>query len=944
MMSTRQFENNAQRLPELRASAQKYKKPSRPEPEYLIDTSALGRAFPDFSQGGNTSDDGDISVEIGRGAKDQLHGNGGLQQLDEFSSSFNINQSDHSLTFNQPKAKTNQYDQYHPRERQGLEEGINNVLLDVNKNASQQTRASGLRNQLVHSPPTKLQDLGSGESRKSSSGSRRTLSAMHARARDEFERSSFSDERPPSVDLTVRNTRFSHGKHGDNVLEGSMPTKFSSAHGLNLRKNEREAKRNVEDTPKSTRDSLMLPTMPNMSELVSGVFEDGTPVFGRHRKSRTAQNKQKPALADVDEVPVPLDEQAIFLSLKLLQDKVALLERQKAEAQVGFKELQDRNRQLEAENQQTRRSTHRNDSALGTTDSEGGDEMVAGHQRGRNVKNNRRNWSYPDMVIAKPSEGLDNNMRGPQKELDASNRRYSTAETIIHSVTQERDSAVSQLGVAYITIESLKTENASLRAKTQELEQCLPSYDGKSESAGRQRYEQGPPVQQRSAHRKGTAKTSLGSQEVKTGHRQQSEITKNRNVREATNQGITLQDNKVAISDDEELFDLSAKPTRGLPNVRIQPTASHQETTTADRPTSSYGKADAYSQKYESAPVTTEVNGDTSRNLTYLSFIDTRDIEKLRKTIEQERLAQKQLKASRADILQEYAEPRPREPSERRTALDAGMTQKSSLEFLSGKSDGGTKKVSEHNDDHTNLEHNRRHSESSILSTKSRRRSNKHENMTSAFIIPDITMRSINENRKVTDQKDSMSVPKPTPVSELVSKDAAEEVGDTTMRPSQAPGLALATVIKGMEDEIINLKVQLESYQKLYNSHNPALSKRKRKYVFQKMQTVMRTIDAKSDQLYSLYDVLEGQKQSGQEMTEEQVEITLQSVGIDANRGTLGQDDTHKGANPREGRQPWDLSSNDGSDDELPWEGIEITGNTTKSTSRRTHERRGSRF
>ena len=53
--------------------------------------------------------------------------------------------------------------------------------------------------------------------------------------------------------------------------------------------------------------------------------------------------------------------------------------------------------------------------------------------------------------------------------MDATTRKAATAETILKNITQERDSAVSQLGVAYFTIEQLKGDNEVLRDENNDL-------------------------------------------------------------------------------------------------------------------------------------------------------------------------------------------------------------------------------------------------------------------------------------------------------------------------------------------------------------------------------------------------------------------------------------------------------------------------------------------
>ena len=265
-------------------------------------------------------------------------------------------------------------------------------------------------------------------------------------------------------------------------------------------------------------------------------------------------------------------------------------------------------------------------------------------------------------------------------------------------------------------------------------------------------------------------------------------------------------------------------------------------------------------------------------------------------------------------------------------------------------------------------EHNRRHSETSILSIRSRRRGHDAEDMTSAFIVPDITIRNpvvdtsqvpelTKEARKVLDglanhngknctlckgiiskgenhehAKETIKISKPVPVSERILS-ATENDEDHTIRPSQAPGLALATVMKGLDDELAHLKIQLTKHQTLYNGQDPALSKRSRKSVHNKIETLLQAIDSKADQIYALYDVLEGQKQDGREISDEEVEVTLQSIGVGVAalhlRGGEGEkQQAEKKSNETSERHPWDLESE--AESELPWEGIESTLESTK--------------
>ena len=315
------------------------------------------------------------------------------------------------------------------------------------------------------------------------------------------------------------------------------------------------------------------------------------------------------------------------------------------------------------------------------------------------------------------------------------------------------------------------------------------------------------------------------------------------------------------------------------------------------------------------------------------------------------------------------AQPAPKDPARKSSMKD--LTAKSTMQ----RDETGLSQMPANG-----IDENRRHSESSILTPRSRRRGVGAENMTSAFIVPDITIRqpglSGSQMPKLTKKGqevlDSLAthggqnctvckrsvvageqhehdgtvrgikIKKPVPVSDRIIEASAEDV-DPTIRPSQAPGLALATVLKGLEDELVHLKIQLNHYQNLFNSHDPALSKRKRKSVQQKIESVLQAIDVKADQIYALYDVLEGQKQDGHEISEEEVEITLQSIGIKAPelhiRGGGNAEKEDENEEPTK-RHPWDLESDGDSSEDLPWEGIESTVETTKSGFARSARRR----
>lgn len=277
------------------------------------------------------------------------------------------------------------------------------------------------------------------------------------------------------------------------------------------------------------------------------------------------------------------------------------------------------------------------------------------------------------------------------------------------------------------------------------------------------------------------------------------------------------------------------------------------------------------------------------------------------------------------------------------------------LSIRTVKSHGGA------DDDHTGRSitaRNRRHSDSAAHAP-SRPRRRELDDMTSEFIIPDIVSNIYSHSKEYptlstsarrildglckhdgknctvctrvvsfdakSELKSKVHVPKPVPVSDRMPVPAPYE-DEPTMRPAVQPGLALATVIKGLKDEVAHLKVELSRVQSAYNKHDSSLGMRQRKTLKKRLDELLKAIDAKSDQIYALYDVLEGQKQSGQQMSEEDVEITLLSIGVDPNDfTTTSKTSANKTTQGQSNNGDVHDDEDDDSKMDLPWEGIDDT-------------------
>ncbi|CAD6499723.1 BgTH12-03831 [Blumeria graminis f. sp. triticale] len=124
-----------------------------------------------------------------------------------------------------------------------------------------------------------------------------------------------------------------------------------------------------------------------------------------------------------------------------------------------------------------------------------------------------------------------------------------------------------------------------------------------------------------------------------------------------------------------------------------------------------------------------------------------------------------------------------------------------------------------------------------------------------------------------------IKVEKPIPVSNRIHI-TTPYGDDPTIRPSTSPGRALATVIKGLKEEIEHTALKYNNVHKTYMSHDASLGRKIRKGLSNSMKSLHKEMEIKKDQLYALYDVLEGQKQAQQEMTDEFLDLTLTQLGV----------------------------------------------------------------
>ncbi|KAI0809862.1 hypothetical protein GGR55DRAFT_647002 [Xylaria sp. FL0064] len=130
--------------------------------------------------------------------------------------------------------------------------------------------------------------------------------------------------------------------------------------------------------------------------------------------------------------------------------------------------------------------------------------------------------------------------------------------------------------------------------------------------------------------------------------------------------------------------------------------------------------------------------------------------------------------------------------------------------------------------------------------------------------------------------KKTVRVERPVPVTDRVKKRSSISTytyeDQPTLRPSQDPAIALAKVMKGLKDEERHIRTTIARKQAVYDECDAAVNKRLWKQLDAEIRVLRKRRDLKRDQIYDLHDVLEGQKANAQLMSQDAIDMTINSV------------------------------------------------------------------
>lgn len=332
--------NTLPRYPRIRSTAKKATAWRMPQPEINPDTSMVNKEFGDFDH--SISDDEVQEIEQARGDHQSNRGTPARMSSHGFDSLYDITP---------PTGRS--------RKSNAAETGSLRRDAQIRR-ASRNDRDNGAspRPGSTRNSPA----LSSKQERK-----RASLAQLHAKLSED--ESSFMQERPPT-------TTFQHSTSTRWGNPRSRQTSLQMDGYVDASQNLSATRPATAQNP--TAQSFILPDLPNLTELVSGVFEDGTPVFSKNAPMRLrsaapgkgANGGRQPSHIPVDSVPIPKDEKAIFAALQLLQDKVAQMEHERAEQDKKIEDQELEIVELKA-SAQNHAQFRRSDSALGSTDGEG---------------------------------------------------------------------------------------------------------------------------------------------------------------------------------------------------------------------------------------------------------------------------------------------------------------------------------------------------------------------------------------------------------------------------------------------------------------------------------------------------------------------------------------------------------------------------------------------
>ncbi|KAI4258792.1 MAG: hypothetical protein L6R42_004904 [Xanthoria sp. 1 TBL-2021] len=587
----------------------------------------------------------------------------------------------------------------------------------------------------------------------------------------------------------------------------------------------------------STQQTLNLPQGSNLTDIFSGVVRQPPPVDSqpaRPRASRfTSSKPQEAAEPKAEEIAVPANERHLLRSIDTLQGRVAELEKLQVQLETTNSNLEQKTLNLQVEKKEFE-GRQRRDSAAGSTES--GNENVEGvgasyEQLASKIKRlQTHNWA-----LVRQKDIFVQDLQDLEQERDHYRERSATAESGVarlqseiarlHSenatIGQQHAQAVADLAAANSDIEALAHDKDDLLAENQHLR----------------------------AHINITARSSANGSRI---------IDLTADFADGPDaESSNLQINQQPEAQQGEDTDSSAQ------SMIEERSKAQQIEQHIEQQRSAHGKAPSC---------------DSSYNITYVSYAGQTGSCIVRKDLENERKARHQLRQAEASggvvnntigqhVFDEHArQSLSSSVSNTRTRPHNALADRTSSLLM---------------DDFTLTKPPTTHDQAANLPAT----------VPASLPLPPLDLAPLDVVHNETQQSDlgnTQAQPAQQATEPAKKLTVSDEELDLTIndeepteRPSQPPAAALAAVLESVQAERALQLTQLAKYQANYNRHDTALNRRQRKQLHTKIIALTESVDRKADQIYNLHDLVADQEQKGQSMTQNQVDNTLQSLGLE---------------------------------------------------------------
>ncbi|KAI0474084.1 hypothetical protein GGR56DRAFT_650243 [Xylariaceae sp. FL0804] len=426
--STPRFDDPSIKLPSQPAARRNSNK-SRQNPAFNINTSVLGRTFPEwkgFDLGRRDGDDSDpgSDTDTNMHAKENVPPSPSASTA-ATASAFNPERYQTALEndIDTPKPMAGKADAGHLRSRSQMQPTVQDGS-DGPSPSHSPARAQKVRDQAAH---RRRQQPSSPNRRKDTSSQHGNVTTLLQTLKSAQSQSKDSSTRRSPKEISPK----------------SQPDAATTPNAARVLMNRRPEQSSMSPAGNQTSRSFFLPNLAHMNDFVTGALrwsslKNGMPVFVKHGRVHDRESKMSPDHhVDFEAIEIPEDEQKIFVSLDKIREEIHALKDHDEIVTMQAEQLQEEVHALQI---QIAKYKSRKDSAVGSDSESSMLEQL-----------NSQKIELQEQVISL------------QARLDKANRKISINEIHTQSFVGERDEALKNVTEHSRRIERLQSDLAQAR-------------------------------------------------------------------------------------------------------------------------------------------------------------------------------------------------------------------------------------------------------------------------------------------------------------------------------------------------------------------------------------------------------------------------------------------------------------------------------------------------